>query len=203
MILVYDTETTGIHYGFKSKSLTDPSHPRLVQLSALVVDPVEHRVHQSMNLVVAPDGWEIPPEASAIHGITEEYAAECGLPESLVLDVFLHLWSGGEPNPLERVGHNAVFDKNVIATAIARYYGEGELLDAWLDGTDFCTMLSSKNIVQAQTKPNAQGKTRLKNPRLEEAHEFFFGESYDRKHTANADVVATMNVYFALQDGSQ
>jgi len=200
MILIYDTETNGIHYGFKNKSITDPGHPHLVQVSALVVDEVDRRIHQSINLVVKPNGWSIPEETVQVHGITESYATDWGLEEQNVLEVLLRLWAGADPLPLERVAHNSEFDKNVIATAIARHFGTGDLLDLWLEGRDFCTMRSAKSIVQAQTKPNAQGKTRLKNPKLTEAYEHFFGESYDRAHTANADVVATMNVYFALQE---
>jgi len=200
MILIYDTETNGIHYGFKSKSITDPSHPHLVQISALVVDEKTHYIHQSLNLVVAPDGWDIPEETVQVHGITADWASKWGLPEQRVLETFLELWSGGETLPLERIAHNAAFDKNIIATAIGRYFGQGSLLDTWIESRDFCTMQSAKPLVQAQTKPNAQGKTRLKNPKLTEAYEHFFGESYDRAHTANADVVATMNLYFALQE---
>jgi DNA polymerase III epsilon subunit-like protein len=195
-IIPYDTETTGLHYGFKTKSITDPSHPHLVQLSALVVDTEVNRITQSMNLIVCPDGWEIPPEASAVHGITTEYAEKHGLPEKEVLSIFLALWAGGEAYPLERVAHNALFDKNVIATAIARHFGEGELLDTWLSGRDFCTMQTAKPIVQARNKRGA-----LKFPNLMEAHEHFFGETFDRQHTANADVVATYNIYRALQEG--
>lgn len=197
-ILTYDTETTGLHYGFKTKSLTDPSHPHLVQLSALVVDTELKRVVQSMNLIVHPEAWEIPPETTAIHGITTEFATQWGLAEKSVLDIFLELWSGGEAYPLERVAHNAQFDKNVIATTIARYYGEGDLLDTWLAGRDFCTMQSAKPIVQARNKKGA-----LKFPNLIETHEHFFNEGIDRAHTANADVVATMNIYFALQEELQ
>ena len=192
-IIVYDTETTGLHYGFKNRTVADSSHPRLVQLSALIVDTEARRVAQSMNLVVCPNGWQIPPEATAVHGITQDYAERWGQDEKAVLDIFLNMWAGGEAVPLERVAHNAQFDKNIIATAIGRYYGEGDLLDTWMATRDFCTMLTAKPIVQARTVKGA-----LKYPSLVETHKHFFGEDFDRAHTANADVVATMNVYFAL-----
>ena len=201
LILPYDTETTGLHYGFKSKSLTDPSHPHLVQVSALIVDTETKRVNQSINLVVRPDGWEIPEEAANVHGITTEYAEAWGSAEKSVLDIFLELWLGGLTQPLERIAHNAAFDKNVITTTIARHYGQCELLDAWTSGRDFCTMQAAKPIVNAQTKPHATtGKTRIKFPNLIETYEYFFGEKFDKAHTANADVVATMNIYFALME---
>jgi len=197
-VIVYDTETTSIHYGFKTKSVTDPSHPRLCQIAALVLDVEDKRVRQSMSMIVAPDGWNIPDEVVKIHGITPDYAAEWGLPEKQVLEAFLALWAGGNQRPLERVAHNALFDKNVIATAIARYYGQGDLLDTWLAGTDTCTMLTSKPLVQAR---NVKGA--IKNPNLMETYQHFFGEEFDRSHTANADTVATMQIFLALQELAQ
>jgi len=194
-VIVYDTETTGLHWGFKSRSITDPSHPHLVQLSALVLDVEDQRVRQSMNLIVSPAGWSIPDETVRIHGITEDYAAQWGQDEKKVLDTFLELWAGGNQHPLERVAHNAAFDKNIITTAIGRHYGEGDLLDTWVAARDTCTMQTAKPIVQAR---NVKGA--IKNPTLMETYKFFFNEEFDRVHTANADVVATMSIFLALQE---
>jgi len=197
-VLVYDTETTGIHWGFKNRSVTDPSHPHLCQIAALVLDVEDKRVRQSMSMIVAPDGWGIPDKAVKIHGISSDYAAQWGLPEKQVLEAFLALWAGGNQRPLERVAHNAKFDRDVIATAIARYYGQGDLLDTWLAGTDTCTMLTSKPLVQAR---NVKGA--IKNPNLMETYKHFFDEEFDRSHTANADTVATMQIFLALQELGQ
>jgi len=190
MILSYDTETTGLH--FKNRGLADPSQPHLVQLSCLLVDAGDKRVVQSLNLVVRPDGWDIPQEAINVHGITNEFAECHGLPEKEVLWIFLQLWATNEPL---RVAHNCAFDDAVISTAIARHYGEGELLKAWQAGESYCTMQMSKPIVQAR---NVRGA--LKYPKLMEAYSFFFNEEFDRSHSANADAVACMQIYFALTE---
>jgi DNA polymerase-3 subunit epsilon len=196
--LIYDTETTGIHYGFKSRSPADPHHPHLVQVSALVLDRETDHVSQSLTFIVKPEGWDIPDEATAVHGITTEQALDEGLPEKLVLETLLELWSGGETLPLQRVSHNAPFDRNVIATAIARHYSlqdfnNYELFNSWMSGRDFCTMRESKSIVGAR---NVKGA--LKFPTLAETYQHFFGETFDKAHTANADCVAHMNIYRML-----
>lgn len=192
MICPYDTETTGLVR--KNLPLTDVGQPRLVQLSCLIADEETHRITQSMNLVVKPEGWDIPDEASAVHGITTEYATEVGLPEKHVLDTFLWLWDGKK-----RISHNNLFDDKVIECAIARYYSpDSPLLEAWQKAPTYCTMRESKEIVQAK------GKTgRLKFPKLAEAYEYFFNEVFDNQHSANADTVACFEIYLALQQRSE
>jgi len=188
-ILPYDTETTGIFR--KSLPHDDPSQPRLCQLSALVVDPEARRVTQSMNLVVQPDGWDIPQVTTDIHGISTEYAQEVGLPERVVLDVFLALWDSRL-----RIGHNESFDANIIGASIARVYGpESTLFHEWMAAEGDCIMHRAKPIVQARNKKGA-----VKWPKLSESYAFFFDAPLDNAHSANADVVATMQVWFALED---
>lgn len=193
-VLIYDTESTGIcSY---NKSLTDPSQPHLVQLSALVMSTEDQRVHQSMNFVVQPDNYTIPEETVLIHGISTEYAKQWGMGESAVLSAFLSLWDSGNPEPLTLVAHNAKFDKQMIAISIARVFGEGPILSHWLSHTSsFCIMEAAKPIVQARNKKGA-----IKFPKLTESYKFFFDSDLSHAHTANADVAATAAIYFALQE---
>ena len=192
LIFPYDLETTGFHH--KNKALDDPAQPHLVQVSAFVMDTSAERVLSSMNLVVKPDGWEIPEAAEAVHGISTSFAEDMGLPEKIVLEVLLSLWDN-RPG-LVRVAHNADFDRSVVATAVARHYGPASpILEAWLNGSDFCTMKASKDIVQAR---NARGA--IKWPKLTEAYLHFFDEELDRAHTANADAMATAAIYMALKE---
>lgn len=186
IVIPYDTETTS--FGNSKLPLNDPAQPRLVQISALRYDTEANRVGQSMSLVVRPEGWEIPAPAAAVHGITTEFALANGLPEKVVLDVFLHIWDGNQ-----RVAHNTSFDKHIIACAIARYYGQGQLLETWLAGSCFCTMLSSKEEVDARTVNG-----RKKNPNLGEAYEYYTGKPLINSHSANADTVAVLHIYQAL-----
>lgn len=186
IVIPYDTETTG--FGNSKLPLNDPAQPRLVQISALRYDTEANRVGQSMSLVARPEGWEIPTPAAAVHGITTEFALANGMPEKGVLDTFLHIWDCNL-----RVAHNASFDKHIIACAIARYYGQGQLLERWLAGFCFCTMLSSKEAVDARTVNG-----RKKNPNLGEAYEFFTGKPLVNSHSANADTVAVLHIYQAL-----
>lgn len=186
--LPLDTETTGLF--FKNKPLTAVDQPHLVQLSALQIDPQTNRVIQSLSLIVKPDGWVSNPEAEKVHGISTEFATKYGQPEKQVLDTFLSMWQQEDL----LIGFNSQFDKDVISVAIARYYGDCELLRVWGTAQHYCCMQSAKPIVQAR---NVKGA--LKYPNLREAYQFFFGKELERAHSANADAVAAFEIYLALQ----
>ena len=100
LALFYDTETTGLP-DFKAPSEAD-HQPHIVQLAALLVDLDTRQTIQSMDVIVRPDGWTIPDEVAAVHGISTEHAAEVGIPERTAVQMFMELWSGRK-----RVAHNA------------------------------------------------------------------------------------------------
>ena len=85
------------------------------------------------------------------------------------------------------------FDVKVFAAAFYRAQMEAEL-DVFLQMETYCTMLESKQIVQAK---NIKGH--IKNPKLTEAYEFFFETPLDNAHSANADTVACLEIYMAIQ----
>lgn len=191
-ILVFDVETTGLAY--YNKPLADPSQPHIVQLSALQIDTSREEpwVRQSLSLIVEPAEWDIPEEATAVHGISTDYALDWGLPEEAVLRAFFGLWVGNAESSL-LVSHNVKFDHFVISSAIARFMDDVSA-QAWANANTYCTMLESKPIVQAR---NSRGA--LKYPKLTEAYEYFFNYPLDRAHSSNSDTVAAMQIYFALQ----
>lgn len=202
--LPFDTETTGLVN--KSLDLNHPSQPHLVSIAALQIDTDwkgtgEEFIRQSMSKVVRAEDWSSHPEALAVHGLTEEYTMAVGRSEKEVLDEFLHLWDAGN-GFAHIIAHNAAFDHSIIAVALARYYPENlGLRHSWDQAERTCTMQSSKSIVQAQTKPGANGKTRLKNPSLQDSFGFFYpGEPLlVNRHSASADTVACWNVFKAIQ----
>lgn len=71
--LFFDTETTGLpkRYDAPSSDLENWSC-RLVQLSWLMEDDSKTLLSQG-DLIIKPDGFEIPKQASDVHGITTEW----------------------------------------------------------------------------------------------------------------------------------
>ncbi len=191
----YDTETTGLPL-FKEPS-EHPGQPRIVQLAGALVDLDSRDIIASLDVIVRPDGWEIPDEVAAVHGITTEHARAVGIPESLAVSFFLELW-GGRP----RVAHNETFDARIVRIAQHR---AGELepeLDRWKAGAAECTARLSTSIIQLPptAKMLAARRTHYKTPNLGEAVQFFTGKPLQNAHSAMADVRGCMDVYFGIQD---
>lgn len=193
--LFYDTETTGIPlFGEPSE---DPRQPHIVQLGAVLVDMDTRETISSMDVIVRPTGWTIPDDVAAIHGITTEKATEVGIDEVIVLEMFLNLWSART-----RIGHNEAFDARIIRIAQHRFGHPETRMDAWKEGPAVCTARRSTPIVKCPptAKMKAAGRFHYKTPTLAEAHQHFLGRPLENAHSAMADVLGCMAVYFAIQD---
>lgn len=178
---VYDCETTGFPI-WKIPS-DDERQPHIVQLGALLVDLDTRKVVSSLDLIVKPDGWEIPDEVAKIHGITTEYAKAVGVDEDLALNVFLQMCGDRV-----RVAHNRTFDQRIIRIATKRFCTD-EAIDRWAEkSTHECTMMQATRIMGGKW------------PTLEEAYTHFTGKKLQNAHQAMADATACMELYFSMKD---
>lgn len=184
-IIFYDTETNGIPDWHNP---SDAEHqPHIVQIAALMVDAESSEVLQTLDLVVRPDGWDIPQETVDIHGITKEYAMDVGVSEKVALDAFMQLW-----NERLRIGHSQNFDARIVRIALKRYFGDREA-DRWKEGRRDCTGYLSRP---------AFGMKGNRIPKLSQAYQHFLGKPLDGAHSALADAYACMELYFAIRDAS-
>jgi DNA polymerase-3 subunit epsilon len=197
MILIYDTETTGLP-DFKSPS--DAVHqPHIVQFAAILVDPVTRIERASIDLIVKPDGWTIPDEVAAIHGITNGIAESCGVDERLVADLFLDL----RQQATVEVAHNSSFDRRIMRISMLRHLAmTREEIEASEAGKNFCTMKAAQPIVNLPPTDRmlAAGFRGPKQPKLSECIEHLFGEKLEGAHNALVDVRACARLYFHLVD---
>lgn len=181
--LYYDTETTGLPPRGPSPSLTDC--PSVVQLAAILLDDDGSELH-SINTIIQPSGWEVDPGASAIHGITTERAASVGIPGIIAFGFFSNL----ARLATETVAHNIVFDSKLMRWEMERL-GKPAIHNQL---PQVCTMLLTTPICRI---PNAFGK--YKWPKLTEAYEHFFGETFSNAHDALADVRACIRIHQHLK----
>jgi len=190
MRLVYDTETTSLVHQHLPPD--DPSQPHLVQLGLILLDDGIERA--SAELIVKPDGYTIPPQATAVHGISTELAAACGVPLLTALSVFCKLREAAS----EIVAYNLAFDELVMDAAIAR---SGRWPSHPGPAKRSCAMLLAAPIVNLPPSPRmlAAGMDGPKPPSLAEAHRFFFGKGFDGAHGALADARACARVYGACR----
>ena len=193
MILVIDTETTGFP---RNAPVDDPSQPYLVELACLVMDHDGTVIDYYENLI-RPDGWTIPPETTAIHGITTEEALEYGVPLDAAMADFMELVDKADA----LAAFNLKFDAAIIRTAIARTaQREGShLVRDWtvqVDGlAQLCVMEAAREVMRL---PMKRGNG-LKNPNLQEAFRHFYGQDFAHGHSAKADLLACASVHLALR----
>lgn len=201
LALFYDTETQGLPL-FKEPS-EHPGQPHIVQIAALLVDLDTRQTISSMDVVIRPNGWTIPDEVAAVHGITTEHAEAVGIEEVTAIEMFMALWAG--PGRL-RIAHNEQFDARILRIALKRFYDKPDhvlpVSDTWKEGIADCTAKLATPI--CQIPPTAKmvkaGFNKFKTANLSEAYKHFTGRELENAHSAMADVMACRDVYFAIQD---
>lgn len=193
--LFYDTETTGLP--LFSEPSEDPRQPHIVQLAAALVDVDTRKTIASIDTIIRPDGWSIPDEVSAIHGITTEHAMDVGVSESMAVGMLLELWREGDRT---RIGHNEQFDARILRIALMRHEHE-PLADRWKAGAAECTARMATPIcaLPPTAKMRAANRNHFKTPNLGEAYAALCGGNLTGAHRAMADVQGCMAVYFAIK----
>lgn len=181
MILFYDTETTGLT-NFR-QGPEHPSQPHIVQLAAILINDGEEA--ETLNVIVRPDGYEIPEEASNVHGITQDRAFSDGIPLWKAVWQFDRMLMQAS----RRVAHNRAFDDLVLRSAYHRLRMPNPLNEV----DSFCTMEATTPICKL---PGRYGS--YKWPKLEEAYRHFFSKDMEGAHDALVDVRACAEVYFAM-----
>jgi DNA polymerase-3 subunit epsilon len=196
-LFFYDTETTGLP-DFSQPSEA-PHQPHMVQLAAALVDPGSRKIVASIDLIIKPDGWEIPKEVAEIHGITTETAQSLGVDEEQALTLFMGMWLRCD----SRIAHNEDFDARIIRIALKRYGWGDEAADEFKAGKSECTCEMSKPICKLPATDRMRaagfGKT-YKKPKLIEAYQHIIGKPMENAHNAMADVRACIEIYWAMKD---
>lgn len=184
-ILYFDTETTGLPPKEANWETDYERFPHICQLSWIYAGREE-------NHIIRPDGWEIPKEATDVHGITNEYAYEHGEPLADVMARFI--FDCGNAKLL--CGHNIYFDVSTVKAEIMRQKSYGEYVEQALHkGKRIDTMRPAMKFVDARFSNG-----RLKFPRLEELYaKCFPGESFPA-HDAIEDVRAVVRCLPVLVD---
>lgn len=179
-VLFFDTETTGLPLDYKASIANTDNWPRMVQLAWLIHD-INANLIQERSVIIKPEGFTIPVEVSAIHGITHERAMDEGIPLADVMEEFdADLISV----PLA-VCHNVPFDRAITGAERVR------LNRPWGFHTAFkCTMAEGTAMC------NLPGR---KWPKLQELHQFLFGKGFEGAHDALVDITATAKCYWEIQ----
>jgi DNA polymerase-3 subunit epsilon len=187
--LFFDTETTGLPD--KRLPPDHESQPHVCQIAAIEADE-SGRTMTEINFLIKPDGWRIPEQASAIHGITQTAAEQYGIKIDGAMSIMRRLVSRSRTV----VAHNVEFDEWMLR----RETGAADW--AVLKDKAFCTMTGAIDRVKCPPteKMVAKGVPGFKKPSLAETYRHFFGRDFDGAHDAMADVRACRDVFFRLRE---
>ena len=185
MFLIFDTETTGLPKRDNAPISEVDNWPRIVQIAWQMHDESGDLMdHQ--NVLIKPDGFEIPYSAEKVHGISTEKAQKQGvsLEEGLLrfnksVDLAGYL-----------IGHNIRFDINALGAEFIR----SGVATEFLEKKQVCTMWSSTDHLKL---PGGRGG-KFKPPKLMELYEYLFDDQFQQAHNAAADVEATARCFFEL-----
>lgn len=182
-ILFIDTETTGMA-DFHAPP-DGPGQPRLVQLAARLTDALG--LIDQLNVLIRPDGWTIPAEATRIHGYSTDDCEARGV--RIKAPLLICLWDMlAEADTI--VAHNVKFDLFILRGEYARLGENDPFGDR--ERRLVCTMEAMTPICKIPVRWG------YKWPTLEEAYRHAFGETFPGAHDAMGDVVACQRVYFWL-----
>jgi len=188
-IVFFDTETTGLPD--KRAGLTASHQPHVIQLAALLTsdDGIER---STFNLLVHPGpDVVIPPEASAVHGISTELVREFGVAPKLAAVALKVLMRRASLV----VAHNLAFDVLLMQILGARCE-----VDIVFPERRFCTMQATTPVLNLPPTAamRAKGIHKPKSPKLMEAYTHYFSRGFEGAHDALSDVRACRDVFIAL-----
>lgn len=184
VLLFIDTETNGLPVNFKASATDVDNWPRVVQVAWAAVRTDGTRIGQT-EYILRPEGFEIPKEASDVHGITTERAIAEGVDAG---EIFAKLARAVELADVI-VAHNVDFDAPVLQCEFIRR----GIRNTFEGKRCLCTMKSASDFCAIHV-----GNGRFKWPKLQELHRICFGEGFEDAHSALADVEATIRCFFEL-----
>ena len=158
--VILDLETTGTNF----------ASDRIVQFAAKKISP--NRPDEWMNLLINPD-QPIPPDASAVHGITDDDVADKPIFSTVASDIF------------QFIGDSHLGGFNVKKFDIPLLMEEFKRCDQYfsLDGREVVDVMEIFFHFEKRD--------------LKAAVKFYLNEDFDKAHDAASDVDATARVFAA------
>ena len=192
IVLVFDTETTGLPKDYKGSLYDSSNWPYIVQLSYIVFDCKRNTiVHKVNNLIKLPKEIIIPDSAIAIHHITNEMCQTSGID----IEVALNNFSKHAALATRLVAHNLSFDKRIIIVECIR----NNIVSFFATSPKvYCTMKKTIDKCKIERKFK-DGTIYYKFPALSELHEFLFQTIPKGAHDAFNDVLICLRCYYMLE----
>ncbi len=178
MFCIFDTETSGLfNFALPADAI---GQPRLASIAMLTCDE-NLRLVAAVSFLIKPEGWQMPPEAEAINGLSTVLLNEHGIPPKDALDQYTQKIDAG----MTMVAHNAQYDTKIMRGEMRR----ASFADRYESTATFCTMQFLTDICRIR-KPNGGYKW----PKLSEAVSYCLGRDHANAHGALPDALACLDL---------
>lgn len=184
MFLFFDTETTGLPRNWKAPVTDLNNWPRMIQIAWILCDNSGNRI-DSKDFIIKPENFEIPRDASRVHGISTERANNEGQDLIAVLNEFNDLVNRSD----FIVAHNISFDEKIVGAEFLRKRIQSDFNRKH----KLCTMQTATGYCRI---PGPYG---YKWPKLSELHIKLFGVDFDDAHDASVDINATEKCFWEMR----
>lgn len=179
LILVFDTETTGV---IPKEIYNIEKCPYIIQFSFIVYDIKNYKIINEYNKIInIPKHIEIPDESTKIHGINKLQTNRSRTSITSCLQNFKKFVDKCD----YIIGHNIDFDIKMVEIECQRNNIYVNIFDK--PTKLFCTMQNSIDICKIEAV-NIMGKY-YKWPRLSELHEKLFNTTPNNLHDAFNDIL--------------
>ena len=184
MLLFFDTETTGFP--------EDDAH--VIQLGAILAE-MDGRERATLN-VMLDWGVLVPSPARAVHGLSADLVARCGVEPVPALLTFAEMVA----KAARLVAHNTEFDAPMMMLAL-NMCGLLRAAGTVRAKPKLCTMTVAAPVLDLPPSERmmAAGIAGPKKPRLAEAYSYFTGRALEGAHDALADARACKEIYFRMR----
>lgn len=207
LVLIFDTETTGLS---KTKIISPDTldvWPHIVQFSFAIFDTDKNEIYKTYDFIIRLEpGVKIPDEASKIHGITDEISREKGVSIQDAMGQFFYCLQTVDM----LVAHNVSFDSNMLKVELLRiiynkkypsYHISAFKRDLhFLTNFEnvFCTMMETIDLCKIEMT-NRYGEKYNKYPTLSELHNHLFKTVPNLLHNSFVDILATLRCFVKLK----
>tara|TARA_B100001093_G_C26773601_1_gene991308 strand:- start:416 stop:1069 length:654 start_codon:yes stop_codon:yes gene_type:complete len=198
-ILVFDTETSCLPPKSGVSILETTQWPYILQIAWILYDTEKNLIiDKCNNLIKIDSNIIIDPKSIEVHKITQEKLQQEGIDINTVLDKFNIILNWADII----VGHNLIFDKNMIQVEGIRNNRPINFIRSGISISQYCTMTNSVNLCKLPFRNknnNYNYKSNYKYPKLSELIYFLFREENINFHDAFIDVMYTLRAYYKLQ----
>jgi DNA polymerase III epsilon subunit-like protein len=204
IVLVFDTETTGLPKSKQINPLMFHLWPYIVQFSYIMYDTQSHRILKKKDSIIKiPSNIIISEESVNIHKITNEMCEQSGIELSSVLESFFEDIKKSDMV----IGHNVQFDLNMVKIELLRLIENDSLpnkkIRLYKDilyqvtyVTLFrCSMEETKDYCNILIKSKKGNNMYVKFPSLLELHQKLFNTTPQHLHNSLHDVIVTLRCF--------